>query len=157
MLHHARRLARTASTASASTRIGCLDLLRSDFDLKAVRPRPDSHLDLTPRRLIARSTQRLAQLRTAQAAQASNRADLGAQLDRATATLLLITVRGITDAQAAQRATVRELTLGGIVKHMACGEQVWTQILVEGTESCRRACSTLGSTAWPRVKHSLGC
>jgi hypothetical protein len=38
--------------------------------------------------LIARSTQRLAQLRTAQAAQAGKRADLGAQLDRATATFI---------------------------------------------------------------------
>jgi uncharacterized damage-inducible protein DinB len=46
--------------------------------------------------------------------------------------LLLITVRDITDAQAAQRTTVSELTLGGIVKHLARGEQVWTQIMVEG-------------------------
>ncbi|OKK03741.1 hypothetical protein AMK26_20170 [Streptomyces sp. CB03234] len=46
--------------------------------------------------------------------------------------LLLITVRGITDAQAARRTTVSELTLGGIVKHMARGEQVWTQVLVKG-------------------------
>ncbi|MFF2412698.1 DinB family protein [Streptomyces sp. NPDC058092] len=46
--------------------------------------------------------------------------------------LLLITVRGITDAQAAQRTTVSELALGGIVKHMARGEQVWAQILVKG-------------------------
>ncbi|MFI5685326.1 DinB family protein [Streptomyces sp. NPDC051636] len=46
--------------------------------------------------------------------------------------LLLITVRGITSAQAGQRTTVSELTLGGIVKHMARGEQVWTRILAEG-------------------------
>ncbi|MFJ8649757.1 DinB family protein [Streptomyces sp. NPDC093546] len=46
--------------------------------------------------------------------------------------LLLITVRGITDAQAGQRTTVSELTLGGIVKHMARGEQVWTRIMAKG-------------------------
>ncbi|MFI8435788.1 DinB family protein [Streptomyces sp. NPDC079020] len=44
--------------------------------------------------------------------------------------LLLITLRGITDVQAAQRTTVSELTLGGIVKHMAKCQQVWAQILV---------------------------
>ncbi|MET9323571.1 DinB family protein [Streptomyces sp. NPDC003038] len=46
--------------------------------------------------------------------------------------LLLITVRGITDAQAAQRTTASELTLGGIVKHISRGEQVWTQIMAKG-------------------------
>jgi uncharacterized damage-inducible protein DinB len=46
--------------------------------------------------------------------------------------LLLITVRGITDAQAAQRTTVSELTLGGIVQHLTRGEQVWMRIMVKG-------------------------
>ncbi|KUM97342.1 hypothetical protein AQI88_08475 [Streptomyces cellostaticus] len=46
--------------------------------------------------------------------------------------LLLIPVRGITDAQAAQRTTVSELTLGGIVKHLARGERVWAQIMLKG-------------------------
>ncbi|MFI9295881.1 DinB family protein [Streptomyces gardneri] len=46
--------------------------------------------------------------------------------------LLLITVRGIDDAQAAQRTTVSELTLGGIVKHLTRAEQVWTQIIAKG-------------------------
>lgn len=46
--------------------------------------------------------------------------------------LLLITVCGITDAQAAQRTTVSDLTLGGIVKHITRGEQVWMQIMVKG-------------------------
>nr|AKT74308.1 TxnU5 [Streptomyces bottropensis] len=44
--------------------------------------------------------------------------------------LLLITVRGITDAQAILRTVVSELTLGGIIKHLARGERVWTQILL---------------------------
>ncbi|WP_409470443.1 DinB family protein [Streptomyces sp. HC307] len=46
--------------------------------------------------------------------------------------LLLITVRGISDGQAAQRTTVSELTLGGIVNHLTQGERVWTQIMVKG-------------------------
>ncbi|MFI2205121.1 DinB family protein [Streptomyces sp. NPDC020192] len=46
--------------------------------------------------------------------------------------LLLITVRGLTDADAACRTTVSELTLGGIVKHLARGERVWAQILAKG-------------------------
>ncbi|MBP2401095.1 DinB family protein [Streptomyces syringium] len=46
--------------------------------------------------------------------------------------LLLITVRGITDVQAAQRTTASDLTLGGIVKHITRGEQVWVQIMVKG-------------------------
>ncbi|WP_328341983.1 DinB family protein [Streptomyces violaceus] len=46
--------------------------------------------------------------------------------------LLLITVRGLGDAQAARRTTVSELTLGGIVKHLAQGEAAWTRVMVEG-------------------------
>ncbi|GAB19774.1 hypothetical protein GOEFS_095_00090 [Gordonia effusa NBRC 100432] len=36
--------------------------------------------------------------------------------------LLKITVRGLTDEQARQRTTVSELTLGGLLKHVASGE-----------------------------------
>lgn len=46
--------------------------------------------------------------------------------------LLLITMRDITDAQAAEHTTVSALTLGGILKHLTRGEQVWTQIMVKG-------------------------
>ncbi|MGJ5756066.1 uncharacterized protein DUF664 [Streptomyces puniciscabiei] len=46
--------------------------------------------------------------------------------------LLLITVRGLTDAEAARRTTVSELTLGGIVKHLARGERVWARIMAKG-------------------------
>ncbi|OLZ74631.1 hypothetical protein AV521_03195 [Streptomyces sp. IMTB 2501] len=46
--------------------------------------------------------------------------------------LLLITVRGLTDAEAARRTTVSELTLGGIVKHLGRGERVWAQIMAKG-------------------------
>ncbi|MFI6359478.1 DinB family protein [Streptomyces sp. NPDC050743] len=46
--------------------------------------------------------------------------------------LLLLTVRGLTDAEAARRTTVSELILGGIVKHLARGERVWAQIMANG-------------------------
>ncbi|WP_033314062.1 DinB family protein [Streptomyces iakyrus] len=46
--------------------------------------------------------------------------------------LLLITLQGLTDEQAARRTTVSELTLGGIVKHLAQGEETWTQIMTKG-------------------------
>jgi uncharacterized damage-inducible protein DinB len=46
--------------------------------------------------------------------------------------LLLITVRGLTDAEAARRTTVSELTLGGIVKHLGRGERVWAQVMAKG-------------------------
>jgi uncharacterized damage-inducible protein DinB len=43
---------------------------------------------------------------------------------------LLITVRGLDDAQAAARSTVSELTLGGILSHLAQGEYAWTHIML---------------------------
>ncbi|WP_412074814.1 DinB family protein [Streptomyces xanthophaeus] len=46
--------------------------------------------------------------------------------------LFLITLRGLTDEQGARRTTVSELTLGGILRHLASGERVWTEILVKG-------------------------
>ena len=45
---------------------------------------------------------------------------------------LLHTVRGLTDAQARQRTTVSELTLGGLVKHVARTEASWARFIVEG-------------------------
>lgn len=46
---------------------------------------------------------------------------------------LLITVLDLTDAQVAERPTVSELTLGGILNHLTRGERVWTRILTDGT------------------------
>ena len=43
--------------------------------------------------------------------------------------LLLITTRDATDAQLAERSTVSQLTLGGILNHLTRGERVWTHIL----------------------------
>lgn len=46
--------------------------------------------------------------------------------------LFLVTVQGLTDEQARTRSTVSELTLGGLVKHVAATEQQWARFLVEG-------------------------
>jgi len=42
------------------------------------------------------------------------------------------TVRNLTDEQAAQRPTVSELCLGGLIKHVALTERQWTRFIVEG-------------------------
>jgi len=42
------------------------------------------------------------------------------------------TLTGVTDEQAAQRTTVSELCLGGIVKHVAAAEEHWVQFMEQG-------------------------
>jgi uncharacterized damage-inducible protein DinB len=42
---------------------------------------------------------------------------------------LLIPTRDISDADAAKRTTVSELTLGGLIRHLATGERLWLQVL----------------------------
>lgn len=49
--------------------------------------------------------------------------------------LLLRTVRGITDEQAARRTTVSALCLGGLVKHVAFVEARWARFMVEGASA----------------------
>ena len=46
--------------------------------------------------------------------------------------MLLISVRGLSDAQISARSTVSALTLGGIIRHLTQGERVWTEILLHG-------------------------
>jgi uncharacterized damage-inducible protein DinB len=46
--------------------------------------------------------------------------------------LFRFTVQGITDEQARTRSTVSELTLGGLVKHVAQVESTWARFIVEG-------------------------
>jgi hypothetical protein len=48
---------------------------------------------------------------------------------------LLFTVNGITDEQARQRLTVSELTLGGLVKHVAQTEKGWAEFIVDGPKT----------------------
>src|SRR6202046_4731848 len=62
---------------------------------------------------------------------AGERADLLETLARHRA-LLRGTVRGLTDEQAAQRTTVSELCLGGLIKHVALAERRWSDFILEG-------------------------
>ncbi|MCW2718416.1 DinB family protein [Pseudonocardia sp.] len=48
---------------------------------------------------------------------------------------LLHTVQGLTDDQARQRTTVSELTLGGLVKHVARTEKGWADFILDGPSS----------------------
>ena len=45
---------------------------------------------------------------------------------------LRFTVNGLTDEQAAQRTTVSELCLGGLVKHVTQVENLWVRFILEG-------------------------
>lgn len=45
---------------------------------------------------------------------------------------LRFAVRGLTDEQARQRPTASELTLGGLVKHVASQEAGWVRFVLEG-------------------------
>ncbi|WAC57472.1 DinB family protein [Gordonia sp. SL306] len=49
--------------------------------------------------------------------------------------LFKVTVRGITEEQARKRTTVSDLTLGGLVKHLALGEQNTLEELRERDET----------------------
>ena len=42
------------------------------------------------------------------------------------------TTRGLTDVQAAQQTTASELSLGGLIKHVALTEQQWMRFIVDG-------------------------
>jgi hypothetical protein len=59
------------------------------------------------------------------------RADLLEAL-RAHRGFLLHTVAGLTDEQARLRPTVSELSLGGLVKHVAATERTWVDFVLEG-------------------------
>ena len=59
------------------------------------------------------------------------RADLIATLD-AQRGFLRFTVRNLTDEQATRRTTASELTLAGIVKHVAETETTWTRFIEQG-------------------------
>ena len=59
------------------------------------------------------------------------RADLLAGLGAARH-FLRFTVRDLTDEQARQRTTASELTLGGLIKHVASVEQGWASFVLEG-------------------------
>jgi uncharacterized damage-inducible protein DinB len=62
------------------------------------------------------------------------RADLVQTLDTHR-NFLRFTVRGLTDEQATQRTTVSELTLAGLVKHVAHTEEKWANFAQHGAEA----------------------
>ena len=61
----------------------------------------------------------------------TERADLVESLRRHRG-FLRVTVDGITDEQARKRTTVSELTLGGLIKHVAATEAMWADFIVNG-------------------------
>jgi len=68
---------------------------------------------------------------TATQAVTGERADLLASLGRHRH-FLRFTARGLTDEQAAQRTTVSELCIGGLIKHVALTERQWARFIAEG-------------------------
>ncbi|MFD8379975.1 DinB family protein [Streptomyces sp. NPDC059679] len=66
----------------------------------------------------------------------AERADLLAELAAARAALTK-TVHGLSDEQAAERPTVSELCLGGLIKHVAFIEEGWLRFVVEGPSALR--------------------
>ncbi|MGH3601555.1 MAG: DUF664 domain-containing protein [Pseudonocardiaceae bacterium] len=52
---------------------------------------------------------------------------------------LRYTVRDLTNDQAAQRTTVSELCLGGLIKHVTAMEREWINFIVDGPKAHRPA------------------
>src|SRR3989442_7382318 len=50
---------------------------------------------------------------------------------------LRFTIRDLTDEQARQRTTTSELTLGGLIKHVAATEQGWVDFILDGPSAMR--------------------
>jgi hypothetical protein len=62
------------------------------------------------------------------------RADLAEALAKQR-NFLRFTTRGMSDQQAAERTTVSELCLGGIIKHVSAVERNWARFIVEGASA----------------------
>ena len=61
---------------------------------------------------------------------------------------LIHTVQGLTDDQARERTTASELTLGGLIKHVADTEEKWAQFIVEGPAAMAAPSDPAGYEAW---------
>src|SRR5215469_11501902 len=83
------------------------------------------------------------------------RADLLASLDRHR-DFLRYTTRGLTDEQAAQRTTVSELCLGGLIKHVTATERQWTRFIVEGPSAMAFDPATIADTWMDLFKMTAG-
>ncbi|MFJ5922526.1 DinB family protein [Kitasatospora sp. NPDC092948] len=75
------------------------------------------------------------------------RADLLAALDKHRG-FLRYTVRGLTDEQAEKHTTVSQLTLGGLIKHVAGAEEFWMRFAVGGVEAMRSDGGPPDADAW---------
>jgi uncharacterized damage-inducible protein DinB len=71
---------------------------------------------------------------TAEAVLTDERADLLETLAKHRF-FLRYTARGLTDEQARQRTTASELTIGGLIKHVAATERGWARFIRGGAES----------------------
>ena len=58
------------------------------------------------------------------------------------------TVQGLTDDQARQRTTVSELTLGGLIKHVALVEESWARFAVDGPAGMAAPSDAAGYEEW---------
>ena len=90
------------------------------------------------------------------------RADLLETLDKHRG-FLRFTVKGLSDAQAADHPTASVLCLGGLIKHVAEAESGWVDFILNGpaamTSSYRRVVEPRGapttgrrSSRWPRAR-----
>ena len=61
---------------------------------------------------------------------------------------LRYTVRDLTDAQAAERTTVSELCLGGLIKHVTLVERQWANFILEGPPAMGGGNDEAGSIDW---------
>jgi hypothetical protein len=61
---------------------------------------------------------------------------------------LRFTVQGLTDEQARLRPTASELTLGGLVKHVAHQEANWVRFVLEGPEAMATPTDAAGFEKW---------
>lgn len=61
---------------------------------------------------------------------------------------LRFTVQGLTDEQARRRTTASELTLGGLIKHVARTEAKWIDFLLSGPEVMAAPSDPAGYEEW---------
>jgi uncharacterized damage-inducible protein DinB len=61
---------------------------------------------------------------------------------------LRFTVQGLTDEQARLQPTASELTLGGLVKHVAHQEANWVRFILEGPEAIATPTDATGFEKW---------
>ena len=61
---------------------------------------------------------------------------------------LRFAVQGLTDEQARLRTTASELTLGGLLKHVAAQEAGWVRFILEGPAAIATPTDAAGFEAW---------